>query len=226
MLKFFFNGSPNPTKVALFLEEAGIAYEPCPVDTRKGEQFGAAFLAINPNGKVPAIVDGDVTVFDSNAILLYLAEKTGKFLPPATQRGDLLSWLMFVATGVGPFSGQAVHFRHHATEKVSYAHNRYQYEAARHYGVLDARLAKRRYMVGDTYTIVDMDVWGWARMLTFILGDGAWDKFPNVKRLHDEIMARPAAVRAVALKDKHKFKAEMDDEARANMFKHLATKAA
>ena len=226
MLKFFFNGSPNPTKVALFLEEAGIAYEPCPVDTRKGEQFGAAFLAINPNGKVPAIVDGDVTVFDSNAILLYLAEKTGKFLPPSPARGELLSWLMFVATGVGPFSGQAVHFRHHATEKVSYAHNRYQYEAARHYGVLDARLAKRRYMVGDTYTIVDMDVWGWARMLTFILGDGAWDKFPNVKRLHDEIGARPAAVRAVALKDTHKFKTEMDDEARANMFKHLATSAA
>jgi GST-like protein len=226
MLKFFFNGSPNPTKVALFLEEAGLAYEPHAIDTRKGDQFGAAFLAINPNGKVPAIVDGDVTVFDSNAILLYLAEKTGKFLPPSAARGELLSWLMFVATGVGPFSGQAVHFRHHATEKQPYAHNRYQYEAARHFGVLDARLAKRKYMVGDTYTIVDMDVWGWARMLTFILGDGAWDKFPNVKRLHDEISARPAAVRAVALKDTHKFKTEMDDEARANMFKHLTTKAA
>ena len=226
MLKFFFNGSPNPTKVALFLEEAGLAYEPHAIDTRKGEQFGAAFLAINPNGKVPAIVDGDVTVFDSNAILLYLAEKTGKFLPPSSARGELLSWLMFVATGVGPFSGQAVHFRHHSTEKIPYAHNRYQFEAARHYGVLDARLAKRRYMVGDTYTIVDMDVWGWARMLTFILGDGAWDKFPNLKRLHDEISARLAAVRAVALKDKFKFKAEMDDEARANMFKHLGVTAA
>jgi GST-like protein len=226
MLKFFFNGSPNPTKVALFLEEAGLAYEPHAIDTRKGEQFGAAFLAINPNGKVPAIVDGDVTVFDSNAILLYLAEKTGKFLPPAAHRGELLSWLMFVATGVGPFSGQAVHFRHFSTEKVPYAHNRYQYEAARHFGVLDARLANRKYMVGDTYTIVDMDVWGWARMVPFILGDGAWDKFSNVKRLHDEISARPAATRAVALKDKFKFKAEMDDEARANMFKHLATKAA
>ena len=226
MLKFFFNGSPNPTKVALFLEEAGLAYEPHAIDTRKGEQFGAAFLAINPNGKVPAIVDGDVTVFDSNAILLYLAEKTGKFLPPSSARGELLSWLMFVATGVGPFSGQAVHFRHHSTEKIPYAHNRYQFEAARHYSVLDARLAKRRYMVGDTYTIVDMDVWGWARMLTFILGDGAWDKFPNLKRLHDEISARLAAVRAVALKDKFKFKAEMDDEARANMFKHLGVTAA
>ena len=228
MLKFYFNGSPNPTKVALFLEEAGIAYEPCPVDTRKGEQFGAAYLAINPNGKVPAVVDGDVTVFDSNAILLYLAEKTGKFLPAGTPavRGEFLSWLMFAATGMGPFSGQAVHFRHHATDKAPYAHNRYQYEARRHYTILDTRLAKRRYMVAEAYTIVDMDVWGWARMVPFILGDGAWDGFPNLKRLVDEISARPAAARAVALKDKHKFKAEMDDEARANMFKHLATKAA
>ena len=119
MLKFYFNGSPNPTKVALFLEEAGLPYEAIPVDTRKGDQFKPAFLAVNPNGKVPAIVDGDVAVFDSNAILLYLAEKTGKFLPPAAQRGELLSWLMFVATGVGPFSGQAVHFRHYAPEKLA-----------------------------------------------------------------------------------------------------------
>jgi GST-like protein len=228
MLKFYFNGSPNPTKVALFLEEAGIAYEPVPVDTRKGEQFSAAYLAINPNGKVPAIVDGDVKVFDSNAILLYLAEKTGKFLPSGSPslRGETLSWLMFVATGVGPFSGQAVHFRHHATEKLPYAHSRYQFEAARHFGVLEAHLARRRYMVGEMYSIVDMDVWGWARMLTFILGDGAWERFPNVKRLHDEIGARPAAARAVALKDKHKFKTEMDDEARSHMFKHLAAGAA
>ena len=116
-----------------------------PVDTRKGDQFKPAFLAINPNGKVPAIVDGDVTVFDSNAILLYLAEKTGKFLPDNTPqaRGELLSWLMFVATGIGPFSGQAVHFRHFAPEKVPYAANRYSFEAERHYGILDARLAKQ-----------------------------------------------------------------------------------
>jgi GST-like protein len=228
MLKFYFNGSPNPTKVALFLEEAGIPFEPIPVDTRKGEQFGPAYLAINPNGKVPAIVDGDVTVFDSNAILLYLAEKTGKFLPsgPPAVRGEFLSWLMFAATGVGPFSGQAVHFRHHAPEKLPYAHNRYQYEAQRHFGVLDAHLAKRRYMVGDMYSIVDMDVWGWARMIPLILGDGAWEKFPNLKRLHDEIGARPAAARAIGLKDKHAFKAEMDDEARSHMFKHLAANAA
>jgi GST-like protein len=221
MLKFYFNGSPNPTKVALFLEEAGLPYEAMPVDTRKGDQFKPAFLTVNPNGKVPAIVDGEVTVFDSNAILLYLAEKTGKFLPPAAQRGELLSWLMFVATGVGPFSGQAVHFKHHATEKPPYAQSRYQYEAERHYGILDARLAKSRYMVGGSYSIVDMDVWGWARLVPFIMGEEAWAKFPNVKRLVDEVSARPAAARAVGLKDKHTFKAEMDDEARGHMFKHL-----
>jgi GST-like protein len=226
MLKFYFNGSPNPTKVALFLEEAGLPYEAIPIDTRKGDQFKPAFAAINPNGKVPAIVDGDTTVFDSNAILLYLAEKTGKFLPKPAARGELLSWLMFVASGVGPFSGQAVHFRHHATEKVPYAHNRYQFEAQRHYGILNDRLAKHKYMVGDTYTIVDMDVWGWARMVPFIMGDDAWAKLPNVKRLVDEINARPAAAKANGLKDKFKFKAEMDDEARANMFRHLKTAAA
>ena len=127
MLKFYFSGTPNPTKVALFLEEAGIPYEGIPVDTRKGDQHKPEYLAINPNAKVPAIVDGDVTVFDSNAILLYLGEKTGKFMPPAgdKMRAELLSWLMFVASGVGPYSGQSVHFRMYAPEKNEYAINRY-----------------------------------------------------------------------------------------------------
>jgi GST-like protein len=227
MLKFYFNGSPNPTKVALFLEESGLPYEAIAVDTRKGDQFKPDYLAINPNGKVPAIVDGDAVVFDSNAILLYLAEKTGKFLPSGgtAMRGELLSWLMFVATGIGPFSGQAVHFRHFAPEKVPYALNRYLFEAQRHFDVLNERLAGRRYMVGDSYTIVDMDVWGWGRMVPFVLGDDAWSKLPNLKRLIDEISARPAAARAVALKDKHTFKAEMDDEARRHMFRHLTQAA-
>ncbi len=228
MLKFYFNLSPNPMKVALFLEEAGLPYEPMPVDTRKGDQFAPAQLAINPNGKVPAIVDGDTTVFDSNAILLYLAEKTGQFLPAAAYRGEFLSWLMFVATGVGPFSGQAVHFKHFAPEQVPYAHSRYQFEADRHYGIADARLAERRYMVGDTYTIVDMDLWGWARMVPFILGDDAWAKYPNLKRLVDEIDARPAAAKVAALRQKFgpHFKPAMDDEARQVMFRHLAKAAA
>ena len=226
MLKFYFNGSPNPTKVALFLEEAGLSYDAIPVDTRKGEQFSPEILGLNPNAKVPVIVDEGGVVFDSNAILLYLAEKTGKFSGPAANRGELLSWLMFVATGVSPFSGQAVHFKHMAPEKVPYAHNRYQYEAMRHYAIVDAHLATRRFMVADTYTIVDMALWGWARMVPFILGDDAWTKLPNLKRLQDEISARPAAVRAAGLKDKHAFKTTMDDDARSHMFKHLEMKAA
>ena len=228
MLKFYYSGAPNPTKVALFLEEAGLPYEAIPVDTRKGEQHKPEYRAINPNAKVPAIVDGDAVIFDSNAILLYLAEKTGKFLPPNTPkaRGELLSWLMFVASGIGPYSGQAVHFRSYAPEKLPYAINRYTFEAQRHFGIIDERLASRKYMVGDVYTIVDMDVWGWARLLPNVLGEGVWDKFKNLKRLVDEISARPAAQRAAALKDRHKFKTEMDDEARAAMFGHLKVKVA
>jgi GST-like protein len=228
MLKFFFSGAPNPTKVALFLEEAGLPYEAIPVDGRKGDQHKPEFLAVNPNAKVPAIVDGDVTVFDSNAILLYLAEKTGKFLPPKSDklRGELLSWLLFVASGIGPYSGQLVHFRTYAPEKNEYAINRYAFEAQRHFGIVDARLAKHKYMVGDTYTIVDMDLWGWARLIPMFSGEAAWAKFPNLKRLVDEISARPAAQRAVALKDKHKFKTEMDDEARRAMFRHMTEKVA
>jgi len=228
MLKFYFNGSPNPTKIALFLEETGVAYEPVPVDTRLGAQFKPDYLAINPNGKVPAIDDDGVIVFDSNAILLYLAEKTGKFLPANTPkaRGELLSWLMFVASGVGPFLGQAVHFKMYAPEKIEYANNRYQYEAQRHLAILDSRLAKNKYMLGDTYTIADMGVWGWTRLVPMVLGEEAYAKFPNVKRLTDEISARPAAARAVALKDKFKWKTDMDDAARDNMFKHLKVKVA
>ena len=220
MIKFYFHPTPNPAKVALLLEETGLPYELVPVDTRKGEQHAAAFLAINPNAKTPALVDGDAVVFDSNACLLYLAEKTGRFLPANTpeQRAQLLSWLMFVATGIGPYSGQAVHFKHYAPEPKAYAVNRYDFEAQRHWGIVDARLADRRYMLGDTYTIVDMAVWGWARAMPFILGADAWEKLPNVKRLLDEVNARPAAQRAEALKTRHAFKTEMDDDARRAMF--------
>ena len=230
MLKFYFNGAPNPNKVALFLEESGLPFELVPVDTRKGEQFKPEFLKVNPNSKVPAIDDDGVFMFDSNAILLYLAEKTGKFLPPNTpqNRAQLLSWLMFIATGLGPYSGQAVHFKNFAPKDkdLDYALNRYLFEAHRHYKILDDHLAKSRYMVGDTYTIVDMAFWGWARLGPFVLGEDGFAKYKNVKRLVDEISARPAAARAIALKDKYTFKAEMDDEARNFMFGHLKTRAA
>jgi GST-like protein len=228
MLKFYYSGAPNPTKIALFLEEAGVEYEPIPVDTRRGDQHKPDYLGINPNAKVPAIVDGDATVFDSSAILLYLGEKTGKFMPAKTDkaRGELLSWMMFVASGVGPYSGQSVHFRVYAPEKNEYAINRYAYEAQRHFGIINERLGKSKYMLGDSYTIVDMNVWGWARLIPNVLGEKGWEKFPNLKRLTDEINARPAAARAVALKDKHKFKTEMDDEAKNAMFRHLTVKVA
>ena len=230
MLKFYFNGAPNPNKVALFLEESGLPFELVPVDTRKGDQFKPEFLKVNPNSKVPAIDDDGVFMFDSNAILLYLAEKTGKFLPPNTlqNRAQLLSWLMFIATGLGPYSGQAVHFKNFAPKDkdLDYALNRYLFEAHRHYKILDDHLAKSRYMVGDTYTIVDMAFWGWARLGPFVLGDEGFAKYKNVKRLVDEISARPAAPKAIALKDKFTFKTEMDEEATNFMFGHLTTKAA
>ena len=228
MLKFYYSGAPNPMKIALFLEEAALPYEAVPVDTRRGEQHRPDYLTVNPNGKVPAIVDGDVAVFDSSAILLYLAEKTGKFLPAKTDpaRGDLLSWMFFVASGVGPFFGQSVHFRNYAPEKIPYALNRYAFEARRHAGILDHRLAARKYMLGDAYTIVDMNVWGWARLLPNVLGEGASDQFPSLKRLADEINARPAAQKAAALRERHKFKTEMDQEALDAMFPHLKEKVA
>jgi GST-like protein len=220
MITFYYSPAPNPAKVALFLEEAGLDYEVVPVDTRKGEQHRPDFLAINPNAKLPALIDGEAVIFDSNAILLYLADKTAKFLPPAgdVQRGQLLSWLMFVATGIGPYSGQAVHFKHFAPEPKAYAVNRYMFEAERHWGILDAQLAKGRYMLGEAYTIADMAVWGWARAVPFIMGAEAWADYPNVKRLLDEVSARPAAVRAGELATRYTFKAEMDEEARAHMF--------
>ena len=225
MITFYYNLAPNPMKVALFLEEAGLDYVPVPVDTRKGEQHTEAFRAVNPNGKLPAIVDGDATVFDSNAILLYLAEKTGRFLPKPGDRarGELYSWLMFVATGIGPFSGQAVHFRHFAPKPQDYAVNRYAHEAMRHWSIVDARLAERSYMLGDDYSIVDMAVWGWARMVPFVMGEEAWAALPHVKRLLDAVGARPAAQRAEALKAKHGFKAEMDEEARRHLFPQNAS---
>ena len=220
MLKFYYSGAPNPTKFALMLEETGIDYEPIPVDTRAGDQHKPGFLKLNPNAKVPVIVDGDAVVFDSNGILLYLAEKSGQFLPADTPaaRGEMISWLMFVASGIGPYSGQAVHFQHHAPEKLPYAINRYVFEAERHFGIINDRLASRPFLLGDNYTLVDMAMWGWARMVPMVLGEQAWEKLPNVKRFTDEISARPAAQRAVALKDRHSFKTEMDDDARRFMF--------
>ena len=224
MIDFYYHPSPNPAKVALFLEESGLDYRMIPIDTAKGEQHGAAYRAVNPNGKTPALVDGDAVVFDSTAILLYLAVRHGRFLPenePAV-RSQMYSWLMFIATGIGPFSGQAVHFRHFAPEPKAYALNRYGFEATRHWQLIEDRLATRTYMVNEEYTIVDMALWGWARALPFVFGDQAWTDYPNVKRFLDFINTRPAAQRAESLQDAHEFKMELDAEALAAMYPHNA----
>jgi GST-like protein len=226
MIRFYFHPTPNPLKVALFLEEAGLEYELVPIDTRKGEQHTAHFRAINPNGKLPAIVDTDsasgahVRVFDSNAILLYLGDKIGRFVSTPANRGDLLSWLMFVATGVGPFSGQAVHFQHAAPQPIPYAINRYRREADRHYRVLDARLKEREYAVGDAYSIVDMAAWGWIDRAPVVLpGDpDPLSAYPNLKRWFSAIEARPAVARARAVGKNLVFKKEMDEEAKRALF--------
>ncbi len=223
MLKFYYNAAPNPMKVALLLEELGVPYEPVPVDTRKGEQFSAEYLKVNPNGKVPAIIDGDARVFDSNAILLFLAEREQRFVPTGAgtaARGNMLSWLMFVASGIGPFSGQSVHFRHVAPEPKEYVLNRYDFEAHRHWKLIESHLAASQYMLGEAYSIVDMAFWGWARLVPYVLGtgDATWTTYPQIRRLLDEINARPAAARAEALKTRHAFKTENDDEAKHFMF--------
>ena len=156
MIDLYYWPTPNGWKISIMLEECALPYKLVPVNIGTGDQFKPEFLKINPNATVPAIDDNGTIVFDSNAILLYLAEKTGKFLPAPAVRAETLSWLMFVATGLGPYSGQAVHFRHFSPKGQDYAHNRYQYEAHRHYKILDDHLARRRYMVGDSYSIVDM----------------------------------------------------------------------
>ena len=155
----------------------------------------------------------------SNGILLYLAEKHGRFLPTdAKARGAAISWLFFVATGLSPFSGQAVHFLHHAPEQLPYAQNRYLKEVERHYRVLDTHLATNRYLAGDEYSIADMALWGWGNFAGYILGDKGLAAYLNVKRLYDEVSARPAAARAHALKEQLVLKAEFDEETRAALF--------
>jgi GST-like protein len=219
MIRYYFNLAPNPKKVSLLLEELGVAYEPIPVDTRKGEQHRPDYVALNPNAKAPTIVDDDDTVvFDSNAILLYLAEKHGAFLGRSDQRGALLSWLMFVATGIGPYNGQAVHFQTAAPE-FPYAINRYLKEAQRHFAIADAQLGKGAYMLGEDYTIVDMALWGWTCFFDRVMGGNkTLGDYPNLKRWFDTVSARPAAERALALGTDHGWKTELDDDARRAMF--------
>jgi GST-like protein len=226
MIRFYFHPTPNPAKIALFLEETGLPYEMIPIDTSRGEQHTLEFRAINPNGKVPAIVDTEgpggkeVRVFDSTAILLYLAEKTGKLLGAPQDRPELLSWLLFLASGLGPFSGQAVHFQFAAPEGLDYAVNRYRREAERHYQVLNDHLQGRTYMVGETYTIADISAWGWLDRASRVLkgADVPLRAFPNLERLFATVDARPAVARARAVGKNHEFKKINDEETRRALF--------
>lgn len=226
MIRFYFHPTPNPAKIALFLEETGLPYELHPVDTKKGEQYDPDFRNVNPNGKVPAIVDTEgpggreVRVFDSSAILLYLAEKTGQFLGAAGDRAELLSWLFFISSGLGPFSGQSVHFQHAAPEKLPYPINRFRREAERHYRVLDDRLSDHEYLVGDAYSIADMSAWGWIGRATYVLpgSDDPLARFKHLKRWFEIIDARPAAARARMVGHDLPFKQEMDEDARRALF--------
>ncbi|MGB5444167.1 MAG: glutathione binding-like protein [Psychromonas sp.] len=213
MLKFYFRQGPNPIKIALYLQETGLPYELVAVDTLKGEQHSAEFRGINPNSKVPAIEDDGVRIFDSNAILLYLSEKTGKLAGKAEDRGEMLSWLMFIASGLGPFSGQAVHFRHSAPEKLPYAINRYLREAQRHYEILDAHLENREYIVGEEFSIADISAWGWIDRASIVLGEEGLAPYPNLQRWFTKVNSRPAVEKARNIGQDVAFKSEMDDAA-------------
>jgi GST-like protein len=233
MIRFYFHPTPNAAKVALFLEEANLRYEAIPVDTNKGEQHTATFRAINPNGEVPAIVDTEgpggkeTRVFDSTAILIYLAEKTSRLLGTPEDRPELLSWLLFIASGLGPFSGQAIYFQFAAPyfqfvelNSPTSAVSRYRREAERHYQVLNDHLSGRNYIVGGSYTIADISAWGWVDRASKVLKGEAdpFAAFPELKRWFLAIDARPAVSRARAVGDAHIFKTEFDEEAKRALF--------
>ena len=202
MIRFYFHPTPNPAKVALFLEEAGLPYETVPVDTSKGEQHLPAFRAINPNGKVPAIVDTDgpggteARAFDSTAILLYLAEKTGKFGGKDLRaRTETNQWLFWQMGGLGPMAGQYNHFGNYAPEKLPYAIDRYRNEVNRLYGVMNKRLADRDYLAGE-YSIADMASYPW--VVPWERQGQNINDFPHLKRWLDAIAGRDAVKRAYA----------------------------
>lgn len=221
MLKLYFHHTPNPIKVALLLEEVGREYQIVPVDLFKGEQHQPAYRAINPNGKVPAIDAEGTVVFDSSAILLYLAEQAGQFLGTAHERPALLSWLMFVASGLGPFAGQAVHFtRVHA--QSAYATHRYLRELERHFTVLDGRLERAPYLAGESYTIADMAAWAWidwAHRNQLVLGEQhVWSKWPRLQRWFVALGERPAVERVRQRGKELQLKTVFDEETLRALF--------
>jgi len=196
--------TPNGHKVHIMLEECELPYRAIPINIGAGDQFTPDFLAISPNNKIPAIVDADgpdgkpITLFESGAILVYLAGKTGKFLGTTDrEKFSALQWLMFQMGGIGPMLGQAHHFRLYAPEKIAYAIDRYTHEANRLYGVLDKQLSKTEYLAGDEYTIADIAAFPWTRSAANQGVD--WNEFPHAKRWFDKIDARPAVQRGVTV---------------------------
>ncbi|MBI5258576.1 MAG: glutathione S-transferase N-terminal domain-containing protein [Burkholderiales bacterium] len=222
MLEVYSWATPNGHKVHIMLEECGLPYRIHGVDISAGEQFSPEFLAISPNNKIPAIVDPDgpqgqpISLFESGAILLYLAGKTGRFLPEGTAaKYEVLQWLMFQMGGVGPMLGQAHHFRIYAPEKIPYAIERYTNEAKRLYGVMNRRLARSKYLGGPEYSIADIAVFPWLRSWRNQGID--WNDYPHLKGWFDEIAARPAVRRGVeVLADRRK--PQMDEKAREVLF--------
>jgi GSH-dependent disulfide-bond oxidoreductase len=229
-MKLYFHDSPSPLRALLGFEEMGIPYELVPIDLYRGESHKPDFLKINPNGKVPALQDGEIVVFDSTAILLYIAEKSGKFLPSnAVERAQAMSWLLWAASGLGPFSGQSVHFLSFAEEKVPYAINRYTREAERHYEVLESRLSQAPYLAGSEYSLADMSAWSWVKLAALVLFGKTLVDFPAIKDWFDRVSARPAIARTlkIAADIRSKSKTQLDEEARRYMFpQNVAAKSA
>jgi GST-like protein len=222
MIEVYSWATPNGHKVHIMLEECGLPYRVHAIDIGAGDQFTPEFMAIGPNNKIPAIVDPDgpdaepISLFESGAILLYLAGKTGRFLPAETRgRYQVLQWLMFQMGSVGPMLGQAHHFRIYAPEKIPYAIDRYTNEARRLYGVMNRQIAKHRYIAGDDYSIADIAIFPWLRSWKNQGID--WNDYPHLKGWFDEIAARPAVQRGVqVLADRRK--PLMDDKAREVLF--------
>ena len=222
MIEVYSWATPNGHKVHIMLEECGLPYRAHAIDIGAGDQFTPEFLAISPNNKIPAIVDpagpdgAPISLFESGAILMYLAGKTGRFMPTSTRgRYEMLEWLMFQMGGVGPMLGQAHHFRIYAPEKIEYAVNRYTNEAKRLYGVMNKRLAKRKYMAGSEYTIADIAIFPWLRSWKNQGID--WVDYPHLKGWFDEIAARPAVQRGVEVLASQR-KPLVDDKAREALF--------
>jgi GST-like protein len=206
LIEFYYWTTPNGHKITLFLEESGLPYDLKPVNIGKGDQFAPAFLAISPNNRIPAILDRDpagggapIPVFESGAILLYLAEKTGKFLSPDLRvRVATLEWLFWQMGGLGPMAGQNHYFNHYAPEKITHAIDRYVNETNRLYGVLNRRLADRPFVAGD-YSIADMAIYPW--IVPHRNQGQNLDEFPHLKAWFESIAARPATRRAYAIAD-------------------------